>query len=139
MADQTVIEIDVTQRLQDWHGKIIEQKRPVYDAETRQVKVGDDGQAVFEVLPEEDQPTIGSIILSLVGTYKPTDTKKAVMASRICHKVADAMDAGEVYRAGEPVIGLIRETIVQNNAVLPIISLAAVLKIIGVGEDIPEV
>lgn len=139
MADQTVIEIDVTQRLQDWHGKIIEHKRPIYNPKTQQVKIGEDGQPEYEKLPESDQPTIGSIIISLVGMYKAPDPKRMVMASRICHKIADAIDAGESYRAGEPVVGLLREAIVQNAAQLPIISLAAVLEIVGVGEDVPEV
>ena len=129
----------MTVEIANLHGRIMDETgRKPFVVEDPVVQKGPDGQLRVvgtEPRSDEDQPTIGSMMLEHLFRMSPADGKEAWLLGKVRRKLGDAYYENKSYVAGEPAVALIRKALTQNKPSTIGGILDQLWAVVGTGED----
>jgi hypothetical protein len=93
-------DVDVSARLHNWDATPIELKHKIVDGQ---------GNERVVPLPEEQQISVGTIMLNMINKYKPETDKERFLLFQYGMAISKAMDNHELYRMSGPCLLLIQK------------------------------
>lgn len=110
--DPLVIVIDPCQRICEWDGTVTVLR---HEPTRQQMQEWDRERAgplpLGQPLPDEDQLSIGGLLVSLLRFWEPEKATDKFLIGRIGLRIAQAMKAKTAYRAGDIAGGLLRKMV----------------------------